>query len=380
MNMPTPRLISPILDGFRLEDPISRHGATQCYNAVEDSSGDNYIVKMISIPGSARELDALLMAGAFSSRTQANNYYKDQARRILNEAKTLRHMAALGGFVDYDSIQVAPAPHENGVEVYMLSPYRTSFHRIMSQGNPTQLEVVNLGLDLCAALSVCRHAGFLYANLKPENIFRIGSNYRIGDLGFLPLSAVDHSVLPEHLQSKYSAPELLSGSTLLNDTADIYSLGLILYQAYNDGVLPEEKDIVGKLYAPPKYADYELAEIILRACALDPAIRWHDPMQMSHALARYLHRNGTRNVPIVPAVFVEPELPSSSIVEEFLPEEEDMVSPEGDGRSAADSGSAEPTKNGKTGRWFRIALIAAAALALLLLTELLVAGWILWTS
>lgn len=309
-------------EGFTVQPPFSSRDAVSCCRATEKASGETYILKTLLFPASAVQLDALMMAGAFADRSAADAYYKEQASAVLSEAKTLRHLAALGGFCDYDFVQVLRA-ESGGYEVQLLSKEKTSFQSILSRTDVTQMEVLNMALDISAALSTCRHAGFFCMDLKPSNIFRVGQRYCIGDLGFLPLSAIGKAALPERCRSEYTAPELQNGRQPLNDTADVYALGMMLYQAYNDGALPGPDDIVGQLLAPPKYADYELARIILRACAPESAVRWNDPQQMNAALSVYLQQNGVHDAPIIAAKFRAVEEPSEPIVEDFLPESYD---------------------------------------------------------
>lgn len=378
--MSAPRLISPILDGFELNETISCRDGAHCLAASEQQSGKRFVVKIVSVPASGVQMDALLMTGAFSNRTDANAYFKEQARAVLNEAKTLRHMATLGGFTDFDCVQVVPSASGSGFEIYMLSPQRQSVEQLLCKEDLTHLEVVNMGLDLCAALTACRHAGYFYANLKPGNVFCNGQHYLIGDLGFMPLSSMNRLPLPEKYRSQYSPPELVGGGRMLNDTADVYALGLLLYQAYNMGKLPGENDIIGKLYAPPLYADYEMAQIILRACAPDPAIRWKDPQQMGMALTRYLQRNGMRNTPVIPPVLQELAQKNASCVEEFLPEYPDeSVDMEADVNVAPSSlpvrrKSAQSVRKRRPAKKkpFGKSKLVVAVLALILLIELIV--------
>ena len=327
--MSTPRLVSPMLDGFQLNETISCRTGTACYTVTEQHSGNTFALKIASVPTSDVQMDALLMTGAFANITDANIYFKEEARAILNEAKTLRHMATLGGFTDFDCVQVVHADNGCGFKVYMLSPLRESITQSLQKKDLTNLEVLNMGLDLCSALSTCRHAGYLYANLKPENVFRFGQHYRIGDLGFLPMSSMGKTTIPEKYRSRYTAPELLDGTLPVNETADVYALGMILYQAYNGGQLPCRQDIIGRLYAPPQYADYEMAQIILRACAPDPSIRWKDPEHMGRALTHYLQRNGMRSTPIIPPILQELANDNPQQPETFLPEypEEEPILP-----------------------------------------------------
>ncbi len=317
--MSEPRHISPILDGFTLGQLLSRSSTAACYQATQNHTGLRFVVKIISLPASTQQLDSLLMSGTFAGPTEVNAHFKEQAKDVLRNVQVLRHLATVGGFVDYDCVQVVPSADGKGYEVYLLSPLRQTLPQQLQREDLTQMDVVNLALDLCAALTVCRRSGYCYTNLKPGNVFRHGAHYHIGDLGFLPLYEIGRIPLPEQYRSSYSPPELMDGSQPINDTADVYALGLILYQAYNGGALPGNDAVFGRLILPPKYADYEMAEIILRACAPDPSIRWQSPEQMGLALMRYTQRNGMRSDPVVPPIMRE--LMQKVEPEPFLPEE-----------------------------------------------------------
>lgn len=387
--MTAPQIISPILDGFTLGELLSQHSTARCYRATQNYSGKLFILKVISLPSSTAQLDALLMTGSFSGPAEVNAYYKEQARDVLRNVQVLRHMATVGGFVDYDCVQVVPSVDGKGYEVYLLSPLRQALPQLLQQDNLSQMDVVNMALDLCAALTVCRRSGYCYANLKPGNIFRHGAHYHIGDLGFLPLYEIGRIPLPEQYRSSYTPPELMDGTGPVNDTADVYALGLILYQAYNGGILPGNDAVFGRLLLPPKYADYEMAEIILRACAPDPSIRWQGPEQMGRALMRYTQRNGMRNDPVIPTILQE--LAKKDQVEEFLPEdpaEEDDLVAAWDEDFAPRSASRErrkqrvkwslPERNSeKSGkRKINKAWIAIAVLGAVLVLELIISIWL----
>lgn len=302
--MSEPKLISPMLDNFDMGDPISEHNGVRCCPAMEKDSDDKYIVKIISTPASQSQLEALLLSGAFQDTEAAAAYFKGLAEDIISEAETLQKLSQFDGFTPYKSWQLLPMDEGVGYDTYLLSEYRNTLQQHLRCGSLTQLAAVNLGLDLCAALSACRHSGYLYANLKPANIYLINEqSYRIGDIGFLNLSSLKYTSLPDRYRSEYTAPEIADAFSALNTTIDIYALGLILYQVYNDGILPTAEN--HEELTAPAYADYEMAEIILKACALNPEDRWQDPAEMGQALVSYMQRNGANNTPIVPIPVIE---------------------------------------------------------------------------
>ena len=317
--MSAPRLISPMLDGFSMGEAISSHNGVTCYPAMRENLDDKYIVKVISVPASEVQLAALLLSGAYSNREEALRYYKSRAQEIVQEVRTMNSLGNLEGFVPYLDCQITEKEDGNGYEVYLLNTYQKSLEQVFCETVMTHRIIMNLAMDLCTALAACRRAGYLYIDLKPTNIFHSEEHgYRISDLGLLPLATLKYASLPEKYHSVYTAPEITDAVSQLNTTMDVYALGLVLYQAYNGGSLNLEDGKLPDPLLPPVYADYEMAEIILRACHPDPAIRWADPVALGQALAQYMQRNPVTDSPIIPAAIVTPELDT---VEEFLPEE-----------------------------------------------------------
>lgn len=291
--------ISPMLDNFDMGGSVSEHNGVCCYPAMKKGTDERFIVKSVSIPASQTQLDALLLAGAFPDPASALTYFKDVADRTVEELEVLQQLSQYEGFLPCDSWQVCPKENETGYDVYILSSYKRTLLKHFQKKPMTHLDAVNLGLDICSALAVCRRSGYLYADLKPSNIFVLDERqFRIGDLGFVPMASLAYATLPDRYLSEYTAPEVQDVFATLNATMDTYALGLILYQIYNDGKLPLADPSNGK-FPPPENADYEMAEIILKACEPDPAARWEDPIQMGQALVSYMQRNGANDTPII---------------------------------------------------------------------------------
>ena len=298
--MSEPKLVSPMLDGFSMGEPFSNHHGVCCCPAVSGNSDSKYIVKIISIPASQVQLQALLLTGAYQTEAAARDYFLELAQGIVAESDILVSLSKKEGFLPFEDRQIVPKENEVGYDVYLLSNYRRTLTRHLRKTNMTHLAAINLGLDMCAALTVARRAGYLYADLKPENIFVCNDReFRIGDLGFMKLDSLRFTSIPDRYISAYTAPEIIDAFSDVNPTIDIYAAGLILYQVYNGGVLPFEGRAPAEVLPAPAYADYELAEIILKACATDPADRWQDPYEMGQALVAYMQRNGVNDIPIV---------------------------------------------------------------------------------
>ena len=308
--MSEPRYVSPMLDGFSLGQSISDHSGVACYPAMRDDSEKRYIVKKISLPASQVQVEALLLTGVFRDAEAVRVYYEDLAQGVRKEVQTLETLAGQRGFVPYKAHQIEPMEEGVGYDVILLSRYRKTLDRFMERNPMTHLSAVNLGIDMCAALAVCREAGWLYVDLKPQNIHMFeDQEYRIGDLGFMPMDMLAYSSLPERYRSIYTAPEVADAYSTLNTTMDTYALGLILYQVYNAGKLPfettEERSewyarlTGGEGMTAPVCADEEMTSIIAKAIASDPADRWQTPAEMGHALISYMQRNGADDIPLV---------------------------------------------------------------------------------
>ncbi len=300
--MSEPKLISPLLDNFIMGGPISDHHGVRCCPAMENTSNDRYIVKVISLPANPSQIDALLLTGAFADASSALSYFRELADDVTKEVNILNKLSELEGFLPYIGSQMEPNESGLGFDIYLLSSYRRTLEKHFKRHVMTHLDALNLGLDLCAALSVCRRTGYLYVDLKPSNVFVTGERlYRIGDLGFIRLDSIKFASLSEKYFSPYTPPEISDAFSTLNTTMDTYAAGLILYQAYNNGSLPFNDDIKpGDALPPPLYADYEMSEIILKACSPNLEKRWQDPMKMGQAIINYMQRNGALDTPIVP--------------------------------------------------------------------------------
>jgi len=339
MSLSEPKRITPLLDGLIMGDPINEHHGIRCCPAIKEDTDEKYIVKIISIPASPAQMDALLLTGAYPDEAAALAYYKDVADEIIAEIDILKRMSEQEGYIPYDSWQLEPIEDGKGYDIYLLRSYNRTLDTHFKRHTFTHLDALNLGLDLCAAMSVSRRSGYLYVALKPSNIFVTDQlQYKIGGLGFVKLDSLKYLPLPEKSRSIYTPAEISDAYAALNTTMDVYAIGLILYQAYNNGELPFNEEVVpGHKLPPPLYADYEMSEIILKACDPDPEERWQEPVQMGQAIVEYMQRNGALDTPIVPVPIPE----ASDVAKETSAETEECPTEAEDSSDTTGSENAE---------------------------------------
>ena len=112
--MTAPKSYLPMLNGLTLGDASSSHDGVSCYPAIRKNTQEKYIVKVISVPSSPVQLDAMLLAGAFPNKGAALEYYMDVSRDILRETDILRQLSHQEGFVPYLDAQIVSSDDLSG--------------------------------------------------------------------------------------------------------------------------------------------------------------------------------------------------------------------------------------------------------------------------
>ena len=190
----------------------------------------------------------------------------------------------------------------------------TSLKEVLSGGDGQYIlssirEICKFGKDICTALMHCEKKGIIHRDIKPSNLFvdEYG-HYKVGDFGASKRMDTLHSA---HTMTSigtisYMAPEIFQGRAY-NNTVDVYSLGLVLYQLLNNGRIPflpsegaytaQDIDRANyiRLHGTPvpnlegnvvggERVDSRLDAVVLKACAVDPADRYQTAKDFYDAL------------------------------------------------------------------------------------------------
>lgn len=183
---------------------------------------------------------------------------------------------------------------------------------VMDQGLLPHDEVAHLMGQVCAALDYAHRQGITHRDVKPSNILidRDGNAF-VTDFGIARLSAGDgkNRITGTGMivgTPDYMSPEQAQGSDDVDHHADIYALGVMLFEMLT-GELPFQADsplqvllmhvnepapsILGKRLHLPS----ELDAVIQRAMAKDRENRFHSATEMSTAITAALGKTVTTN-------------------------------------------------------------------------------------
>ncbi|HEY4395086.1 MAG TPA: serine/threonine-protein kinase [Polyangia bacterium] len=177
----------------------------------------------------------------------------------------------------------------------------------MDAGDMTATETRRILRQICSALEAAHRAGIIHRDLKPENIWIAApahedSYAKVLDFGIAKLldNPAGKSTQTGAAMGtpRYMAPEQCMGRAV-DARADIYSLGIILYEMFA-GVVPFRGETFGELIyqqmsekpePPSKHRpmEPELERLILMCLEKDPAKRPESAKDLSRLLEVALH-------------------------------------------------------------------------------------------
>jgi serine/threonine protein kinase len=212
------------------------------------------------------------------------------AERFLREARSLARLnhsniVTVHDFGDVDGLYYFTMEYVDG----------HNLRHLLEAGALSTAQVLAILPQICDSLQYAHDAGLVHRDIKPENIL-IDSKGRvkIADFGLAKLVGLTptyltltgtHEVMGTLL---YMAPEQMTRSHTVDHRADIYSLGVVLYEMLT-GELP-----LGR-FAPPSHkaaVGQQLDQVVLRALAREPAERYQDAGALKKDVEMALRQQG----------------------------------------------------------------------------------------
>ena len=281
------------------------------YKAVRRDHGveSDAAIKAISIPTDPSEVDSLRSEGLNMNATRT--YLQGIVNDFVSEIQLMESLKGVQNIVSVEDYKVVEKTGEIGWDIYIRMELLTPFNAYICDKKLTEKEVIKLGCDICTALEICAKRNIIHRDIKPENIFiNDFGDFKLGDFGIARKLENMTVGLSQKGTFNYMAPEVADSSEY-DARVDIYSLGIVLYRLLNGNRLPfldTEKQLLnpnerrnavdrrlrGEELPAPCDASPAMADLILRACAYDPNMRFASATEMKQALLRVA--NGTYQI------------------------------------------------------------------------------------
>lgn len=267
-----------------------------------DMPGIKAALKVISIPISQVEVNGYREENYDLDEESISSYFEEIVDEVKKEFLLMTQLKGNTNIVSVEDYDAVKKESEFGWNIFIRMELLTPMNKYFAENNPSQKDIIKLGIDICKALEVCQKYNIIHRDIKPSNIFVSNSgDYKLGDFGVARTLEKTSSGLSKKGTYTYMAPELFKGEAS-NATVDLYSLGIVMYKLLNNNMEPfrtertfidGEKALETRMrghekISAPSNCDGRLAEIILKACAFNAKERYVSPSQMRQDLENIL--------------------------------------------------------------------------------------------
>lgn len=290
--------------GWELVDVLGKDDFGAVYTAKVDGEPIDSVVKVVNIPTDAEIIDKMLAEG--KSLSDAENILQPIVDSWIDEIISKDTMAGNENVVKIQDYKLSRYPYAPIWIIYIRLEKLSTVKDYFAKNLATSNSVAKLGADISNALEMCGNVNIKKSEVNPSKIY-------VNDSGTFKLGGFESSkemTLPGYMESTssfsdYLAPEVCNGGEV-TPLANMYSLGLIMYEQINGGKLPfvnnmndenERKAALEKRldkfvsFDAPANSDNALAKIITKATAFAPKERFSSFKEMGRALKAYLEKD-----------------------------------------------------------------------------------------
>ena len=219
------------------------------------------------------ELDRIVAVKVLPAELSRNRAFAD---RFAQEARTLAKL-------NHPNIVTI---HDSGIAngwcyIVMEHVDGITLRDAISQGAMSPENALEIVPELCEALKAAHSQGIVHRDIKPENILLTRDGLaKIADFGIAKLLDSNSDSEFNAGTRRYMAPEQLFGASNIDHRADIYSLGVVLYELLT-GKVP------GENYVPPSKTtqiDQRLDMVVRKTLEKRPELRYQDVREIAEEL------------------------------------------------------------------------------------------------
>ncbi|MBR3475394.1 MAG: leucine-rich repeat protein [Oscillospiraceae bacterium] len=286
MDRLDPKAVWP---GWKTVRLIGRGSFGAVYEIERDIFGEKEkaALKLITIPQNSSDLEQFRDEGYDdASITRA---LWENLKSILSEYSLMRKLNGSPNVVSCEDVRYLQHEDCLGWDILIKMELLTPLPKHLDK-NVTEEQVLRVGMDICRALVLCRKHNIVHRDIKPANIFvSENGDCKLGDFGIA--KTMERTSGGTKIGTyEYMAPEVYNNQPY-GHSADVCSLGLVLYWMLNERRLPflplppemptstqkeqaRDRRMRGEALPAPAHGSEELKCIVLRACASDPAERY----------------------------------------------------------------------------------------------------------
>ena len=302
-------ILKKVWPEWELEKEIGGGSFGTVWQAIRrDLAGESRTaIKVIMVPQGDEDIAAIRAEGY--SPDQTRDYFRKVVSDYTQEIQLLDSVKGYTNIVGIDDYKIIHSEEEDRWYIFI----RMELLQRVDYRSMREDELVQLGIEICTALSVCREKNIVHRDIKPDNILMNDTqHYKLGDFGVARSLGATTNRMSVKGTPNYMAPEVYKAILQTSDIdaaakADIYSLGMVMYWIGNgtrlpfmpDKQIPSMKDreeafsrrIGGEELPPPEKISARLQEIILKACAYNPSDRYGSAVEMREDLERFRQPN-----------------------------------------------------------------------------------------
>ncbi len=277
-------LVGEVLGNYRLTSELSSGGMGTVYRAQHELLGRVAAVKLLRPELSSNDV---------------------LVQRFFNEAKAATAIRHPGIIEVYDFGYTEDGRAYLVMEFLDGEPIAT---RLQRRGRLTELEAAAIARGIASALKAAHAMGIIHRDLKPDNVFLVpdpdgtGDRVKVLDFGVAKLADPSPTNV-RHTQTGalmgtplYMAPEQARAAGTIDERADLYSLGCMLYEMLV-GKPPFVAEGAGEIIAMQLFGQVqppterlasltpEMNGIVMRLLEKDPHDRFQNATAVQQALA-----------------------------------------------------------------------------------------------
>lgn len=256
-NLPTPEQLDSAIPRLDVIELIAHGGMGAVYRARQP------------------ELDRIVAIKVLPAELSKNRTFAD---RFAQEARTLAKL-------NHPNVVTV---HDSGIAngwcyIVMEHVDGITLRDAISQNAFSAEQAMDIVPELCEALKAAHRQGIVHRDIKPENILLTNEGLaKIADFGIAKLLNSATETDFNAGTRRYMAPEQLFGQPDIDHRADIYSLGVVLYELLT-GQVPQDE------YVPPSQTgeiDQRLDLVVRKTLEKRPELRYQDVREIAEELEK----------------------------------------------------------------------------------------------